>query len=403
MTIKYLKNYLSFYFSHILAGTTNYEERIKAYYSLRTARIKRKKLAALLSQACTEKDGVLTYPEYLILEQFSRYGYHGTHLGYGGTPVAKYWPKALVALCQQQNIHSLVEFGPGEGALGAYTVKEALKQHHDLSWSGIEIDTSLQQDILGMFKSKKISQHLLTVTTTLEEMIIPEKSLFVFSYSLDSIPPLLFTNTTNKKSYPNALIGVRVHGQELEEVILSKDMLKKKHLSLEKGIFTNEHGQKYDLRDWQLVPYQRTYLTLPSFFTLQQTVAKLPKGSFVLIIDEFRESLPFWNTEHMFVPRDVEMFDRDMRNIQKFYETAGENILYYVSFVETYMSLLKQLGCTQVQFTEEQEAIASIRLKKPFSNVFSSFSKCHAILAKVPASPLHPPILSIPYPQNKSH
>ncbi len=397
MDIKYLKNYVNFYLSHLLGGTKNHEGRTSDYYALHSAKIKSKKLASLLEKECQEKNGVLTYPEYLAIEQFSKYGFHGTHWSYGGTPTARFWPKALLTLCEKNDIHSVVEFGPGEGALGVFTAQEAQKKKYPFSWSGIEIDPVLQKDIRRMFGSRKVASSLSILATTLEEITIKDKSLFVFSYSLDSIPPYLFTNTTSQKTYPNALIGIEIQKGYVQEIIIPEKILAKKGLSLKGGIFTDSDGTSYDLREWQLIPYQRAYLTIPSFSVLKKAVSKLPKGSLVLIIDEFIQDIPFWNKDHIFIPRDVEMFDRDLRNTKNFYETAGKNILYYLSFLGTYTSLLEQLGCTKVQFGEEHQTIDAIMKNEKLSHQYSPFSHCYALLATVTEKKTSNQKLRVPY------
>lgn len=383
MTIKYLKNYLAFHLSHIVAGTKHFEEKRAAYYTLHAAKIKHKKLAALLEKTAQEKGGVLTFPEYLAIEQFSTYGYHGRHLKYGGTDTAKRWPTSLLALCKKHNIHSLIELGPGEGALGAFTLQKAKEQNYVLSWSGIEIDESLRDDARRFFADRQLDKHIRFLLPDTKQLPPLPKSLFVFSYSLDSMPPYLFTNISKKRAYPNALIGVTIKDQQLQEVILTSSQMKQKGLSLKKGIFTDADGQQFDLTSWQLLPMQRVHILIDSYKMLHQIVTALPAGSLILIIDEFIQSLPPLTGQHLFLPQDLDVMDRDMRDTKKFYQTAGENLLYYVSFLDGYTHLLSFLGCKNIAFSHELEAAYNSAHNKPLTNTWKLPYGCYAILATV--------------------
>src|SRR5579864_1986248 len=89
-----------------------------------STKIKNKKLSYELETKCIEQGGVLTYAEYIHIEQFGENGYYAHSKHKGSTPVHTRWGKALAILCKEFNYETVIEFGCGNGNLGVEIVKE---------------------------------------------------------------------------------------------------------------------------------------------------------------------------------------------------------------------------------------------------------------------------------------
>ena len=95
-----------------------YKKEIKLASGIR---IKNKLLYQELEQECRRLGGILTYAEYLTIDQFGKNGYYSTSKHHGKTDVEKRWDGALSNYCKQQNYDTIIEFGCGTGELGVAT------------------------------------------------------------------------------------------------------------------------------------------------------------------------------------------------------------------------------------------------------------------------------------------
>lgn len=352
MLKKFLQDYLAYQKSRLVGGR-KYSDWLKNTIALQeNVFIKNTALAKELEKACN-KNGFLTYAQFLDIIQFGENGYHNTHKHHGMTDVRFNWPKALVKLCQQENVHAISEFGPGDGKVGVLTLQEAKKQNYPLFWSGVEINKKLREKIKTAFAKKHLQNHLHQVVATLEELQLSKPCLFVFSYSLDNLPPELFINTTENLHFPNALLGIQVQNGYLCEVILTEKNLQQIHRRLENGIYTDEKGYSWDMSTWQLKQMQRVYVPLASFTTLLAVQKQLPKNSFVLILDEF--SFSNAQTYHLGVPRDLEIYTRDCTDFGKFYKDIGNWLLYYPLLLQPTLSFLSQAGFSVAEKMGEKQ------------------------------------------------
>src|SRR5258708_27908017 len=146
------------------------------------------------------------------------------------------------------------------GELGITTVK-AYKQltKKQLNWIGVEIDTQIHGKIIDNFTAQNIQDSIKKIATTLNELPSKDNALIVFPYSLDNIPPQVFLNTQPGISYPNAMLGIKVAKGALTEVIIPPEILAKKRIKLENGIFTHANDT-CKLTSWKLRTGQRAYI-----------------------------------------------------------------------------------------------------------------------------------------------
>lgn len=327
MLKKFLQDYISYRFSHLLGGKTYTSWANETLVLHKHIPIKNRALAKELEDAC-QKKGFLTYAEFLTIDQFGQHGYHMTHKEHGMTDVRSRWPEALAALCIEKNISHIVEFGPGNGVVGVKTLLEARKQKKKLFWSGVELNTGLQQQTKKLFAKYRLQSQLQELVSSLTMLHLTEKCLFVFSYSLDNLIPDVFINTKHEIGAPDAMIGITVKDGCLSEVVIDK-------VTPLQGYTFAQHVQ--------LNYMQRIYVPLEAYRILKATVHMIPKDSQILIIDEFREQT-HKQTYHYGLPRDLETFSRDILDFTKFYTTAGSSLLYFPLFLEPLIGFLSQLG-----------------------------------------------------------
>lgn len=352
----------------------NWSTRNKNTSILKTARIQNQQLALELENACTKNGGFLTYAQYLQIEQFGKNGYHSTHKKYGMTEVHKRWPKALTKLCMTNKLEEIIEFGPGEGQLALQTLLEHNKhQTKNIVWTGVEIDTKLQSIIRKKFKINSVEKQLKKLVSSVNGIDFSKKALIIFPYVLDSIAPEIFVNTTPRKTFPNAIIGITVKNSVLQEIMLTPEQLKTKGLALQNGIVTTS-GHRFDLKTWTLFKGQRAYIPISAFALFATVAQKAKEGSVFLIIDEFRQSPLPWESGHLCLPKKLYTRDRESKNIEKHYKTAGENLFYYPTYSHTFFNFLSQLGFTTIQDEVEQKLANQIIGKRFFSLVSSYFT-----------------------------
>src|SRR5258708_36665998 len=94
---------------------TTYRKEIKL---ISACMVKNKLLYQELEQACNRQGGILTYAEYLTIDQFGKHGYYATSTQHGKTDVDKRWGQTLALYCHNFGHDTLIEFGCGMGELG---------------------------------------------------------------------------------------------------------------------------------------------------------------------------------------------------------------------------------------------------------------------------------------------
>lgn len=356
-TWKYFKSYLDYRLKSLSVGR-KVAQKEKDFCSVI---LKNKKLAQELEEEAEKRDGYLTYGEFLHIIQFGKHGYHMYHTFYGMTDTFKRWRKPLAILAKEKGISHVLEFGFGDGALGVEMVKQAEKIGLDLTWSGVEIVDDLLEDARKLFAKNHLSQHIGQLSTSLEKINLSEKVLFVCSFSFDSIPPQVFTNTGKASGTPNAILGIQIKNSVINEVILPSSYLKKHDISLEKGIYTHR-GTSFDLSSWKLFPKQYVFLPTYAFSYLIKAARILPKSSEIIIIDEFESSPVSFETTHLCIPKDLGKFgpNRQYNDIDELYKNAGNDLLYYSSYVPTYISALSALGFGHISYGGEYKTVSNI-------------------------------------------
>lgn len=350
---KYLIDYFQFRLSLIVGGRKNYEAWRAKNYSLKQAKLKNEKLAEEMERECQKNAGFLTYAEFLHLDQFGANGYHATFRDHGITFTHKHWGKALAVLCKKDGISHVLEFGPGAGDLAFEILKESQKIDHAINWSGVELNQDLQKEIKLRFLKTGFKDRLTELVSDITQLKTRKKSIIIFSYSLDSIPPQIFVNTKNVKIPPNALIGVTLSNGILREIVMEPNELAKKGATFENGVFKKGNGISFDLSSWRLHPGQRAYVPIEALSTLADFADKFPTSAFV-IIDEFRSPPYFWETGHLGIPKDLHRFRRDIEDLERGYKEAGENLLYYPIYFITFYKFLHALGFRSIKYDIEQ-------------------------------------------------
>jgi hypothetical protein len=359
----------------------NWYQAMTKQISLASTKIHDKNLAGELEKACENQEGILTYSQYHQIEQFGVNGYVSRSNKIGLTDVSSRWGEALAQYCIQNNYHHIIEFGCGNGELGVATVK-AFKKLSSLQivWRGIEINESLHEHIKKKFLDANLKNSFGGVVTRLDGLQKISRTLFVFPYCLDSIPPDIFINTQEEPSYPDAMIGMKIKNGILHEEIMSQQMLKAKGITLQNGFYTSEK-QTFDLRTWKLRKGQRAYIPVNSFALFSHYVSFLSEDATCIVIDEFRNSpLPF-SSGVLGSPKYL--YKRKKRfNKEIYYKQAGKNYLYFPVYFETFYKFLHSLGFRSLTYEIEQIKAAEligkrkVKIKKNyFTHVFIAKKK----------------------------
>lgn len=372
---KYLSSYLHYKLSRLLAGRKNYEEWFSKNYSLQQVELKNKKLAEEIEVACKKKGGSLTYAEFLNLDQFGANGYHAREKDHGMTYTHRHWGKAVAILCKKEGIPHVLEFGPGVGNLAIEILKESQKINFEIKWSGIELNQELRDKIKSRFHLAGFKSRLIELVSDIDKLKTRRKSIVVFSYSLDSIPPQIFINTEKQRTYTNAVLGVTLHQGVLREVSLEASELERKGIVFENGIYAEAKGPKFDLSSWVLYPGQRAYIPIQAFSTLADFAHKFSNSIFI-IIDEIRPLLYPFETGHLGIPKDLNRYRRDLADLEKAYRETGENLLYYPIYFLTLYKFLHSLGFRFIQYDIEQRMAKEISGDswRSLKGLFSTYS-----------------------------
>lgn len=374
---KYWTSYFSYQWHHLVAGQkwhTNPQQ-----LTLLTTSVKNKKLAKDMEDAC-KKNGFLTYKEFLDISQFGSHGYYANNKYHGMTDSFVRWGEPIIKLCKENNIHQVIEFGCGDGKLGVTTIRAAKKADYEIFWTGIDIGQKEREKVKEYFTKEQVLERGYELASSIEEINVTKPCLAVFSYSLDSVSPDLFINTSNTKTYPDTMIGITVKNGVLQEILLTKDQLRKKGISITKGHFINQ--VIFDLSSWQLFPNQRAFIPIEAFSVLLEFSKKLPKGSLLLILDEMQPKALPWDKSTLCSPKDLDRYDPyRIIDTKKLTHTAGENLLYYPAFSSSYVSLLKSIGCTDIHYNSEH-LVASKNLEQ-LDTLPNERYLCYMILGKL--------------------
>lgn len=391
---QFILDYFLFRLSSFVAGQRHYPEWKVKNYTMRTATLKNKALAKDLETACKKNGGILTYAEYLAIEQFGPHGYHATHKDFGRTGTHEHWPKAILAICKKNGFKEVVEFGSGDATLGIEIAKIAQKGNFPLLWHGVEINKELQKQTIEGFKNHHLEKFFGKVVSKFADLNINKPCLVIFSYSLDSIPPEIFINTKQQRGFPDTIIGITVKNGVLTEQALTKSELHKKGFTIQDGIVAKS-GNNYDLRGWQLYPWQRAYISLESFAVFQDAVKHFKKDSVFLILDEFRPAPFAWEVGHRCTPKSLYKAEHEQKNVNTYYKHAGENLFYYPQYLNTFNSYLNSVGFSSINFDIEQKMARVLcgDLWIPFKKTYFTY----AFLATKTQN-VSPKIITVKYP-----
>jgi phospholipid N-methyltransferase len=371
-----LKDYFEQISSKIITKSYSENEWMLKNFALQKVHLKNIKLAQSFEKLCNEKNEILTFGEFITEEMYGKNGYYNTHIDFGKTGIEKVWSNAIINICEENSIHSILEIGSGDGSLGIETLKIAKKNNISFKWTGIEVNNNLVNQLRKTLQKIKIDNFL--VFNSLKNVSF-DKYLVIFPYSLDSMANEVMVNIQNKKSNINSLLGIKVKNNYLEETLLTKDNLNKRNISFKNNIFTGANEHSLDFSSWKLKPFQRAYLPIKGFLNILETIEKINKDSMFLIIDEIKPPPNLERISHLGTPRVLNHPKRDYSSIEGAYHNIGNNLWYFPFYLKPLINFLKQLGFYDVNFDVEDKLAAFLGKNK--WNKPGLYLRC-AIIAK---------------------
>jgi hypothetical protein len=361
-------------------------------------KIKNALLSEELESECKKQNNILTYAEYLYIDQFGKNGYYAKSKLHGKTDIEKRWSHALAAYCKKLGYDTIIEFGCGTGELGVATVKAyKLQTNKQLKWIGVEIDKQIHKRIYNNFALHNLQNSILAIVTSLDDLASLHNALIVFPYSLDNIPPQAFLNTKSTDSYPNALLGITVKQGKLTEVIIPSEILGKKGIKLKNGFFT-QNNYTCKLTGWKLKKGQRAYITIDSYITIYTYAKKFKTNTTMVIIDEFRNEPWSINLENLGMPKSLYENNLVCYDRPRYYLESGEHNLYYPLYKNSLYQFLHSVGFQSIDYDIEQKKAARLG-EKPWIQIPKNYST-HAFLTNSWVDK-KPDILPIPFRSQK--
>lgn len=360
-------------------------------------KIKNKKLYEELETASKKNYGILTYPEYQTIDQFGKYGYYATSTKHGKTDIHFRWGKALANYCYKNGYNRIIEFGCGTGELGI-SVSKKYKQltNNSLHWIGVELDKNIHKKIFKNFSANDCENSIEVIVASIDEIPTRENTLIVFPYILDSIPPQIFLNTELYNSSPNAILGFTFTKGTLSETLIPKEILEKKRIKLEKGIFSQDNIS-FNLSAWKSRRGQRNYLSTQAYALLYQCAKKF-SNSPLLIIDEMREEQWNFNLKNLGIPKSLYEKNLLSNDRKRYYRESGQHNLYYPLYKLTLLKFLSQIGYRSIEYEIEQKKAAELS-DAPWYSLRKNYAT-FAVMAKN-FSGKQTQVLPIPSPQKK--
>lgn len=373
-----ISDYFSDRFQPILGGR-KYEDWKKDSLDLQTVTLKNKKLASELEEACRIKGGFLTYAEYLQIDQFGTYGYHAKHNYHGFTPAFQMWTDAVFTYLIKHKIHEVVEMGPGNANLAHNLFLLCEKHNFKFTWNAIEVSDTFRKKIIVKFSDKKFKKYLGKIVGKVEELPSFQKALVISSFCIDSIPPEIFINTSSKIAFPNAVIGVKIKDEVINEFILNEKQLKTKGMAMRNG-HVNLNGTSFDISAWMLAPMQRAYITISGFKTLIDVIEKVAEPT-VLVIDEVRTGTAILRADHILPPLYLNIKNRYRFNPKRGYQRAGELLYYFPFYLDSLLSLLTSVGFKDIESDIEPKFAAKLSHKTWSPTKLYRLFLCYAVIA----------------------
>ena len=359
--------------------------------------VKNKKLYEELEKACQKQDGILTYAEYLTIDQFGKYGFYATSGKHGKTDIHFRWGKALANYCHKNGYDRIIEFGCGTGELGVVVSKEYTKlTNHSLKWIGVEIDKNIHEKILKNFIENKLENSIESLVASVDEIPPHRNALVVFPYCLDNIPPQMFLNTESYSSYPNALLGITFANGMLSEILMPQEIGEKKGIKLKNGIFT-QNNLAYNLSAWKMRRGQRLCLPIDAFAALYHCAKKF-NNSELIIIDELRNEQWNFTLNNLGTPKSLYEKNNICYDRKRYYQESGKHNLYYPLYKISLLKFLNKIGYKSIEYDIEQKKAAELG-GSPWYSLRKNYAT-YAFIAKN-FSPKEARLLLIPSAQRK--
>ncbi len=355
---------------------TNFKKEIKLISNIS---LENSNLATELEDACKNNNGILTYEEFMMIDQFGKNGFYATSKHHGQTDIDTRWGSALAQYFYTNAYTTIIEFGCGTGELGIATAKTYKKlAKKNLNWIGVEIDKNIHKLIFKNFKNNSVQDAVVAIVESIDDLPNLQNALIVFPYSLDNIPPHVFLHTKSNTTYPDALLGIKVENNKLSEVIITPALLKKKGLTLENGLFS-QNNCTFKLSGWKLRRGQRTYISTNAFATLS-TIAQKCNNATLLIIDEYRKAPWSFSLTNLGTPKSLYEKNLLCHDRKRYYQQSGQHNFYFPLYKETLFKFLSTIGYRSITVDIEQKLAADLT-KKHWVGIGKSYTT-YAFIAK---------------------
>ena len=342
--------------------------------------IKDRNLATQLEQAAADRGGFLTYSELWDITQHGEYGFHANHDKHGAQTTYNRWAHPIAKICGESGINQVVEFGSGDGSLGVEIAKAAQSRGVNLDWSGIEIVDVLKERTYEQFEEQQVLGHLRGIFDSIQQIPQGTTGFYVFSYSLDSIPPEVFISL-NDRFRVTHMLGYEIEGSTIKEIILDDEQLKSTGFDINDTVLSTPNGTEYDLENWRIAPGNRSYIPVHSMELLTQVYEQAGEGSHFLIVDEFFPKPASFNVETCWVKDNVSPPNRDYSTFD-----MHRSLLYHTFQLNTLNQVLLNLGFETIRYDEENRYAANLIGLPPPEQFrprgMQHYENCFAVLAQ---------------------
>ena len=338
-------------------------------------------IAEELEALCDNEGGFITYPEFLHVTQHGPNGVHKKFKAHGQTHIEKRWGDSIALFAQQEGYLQVTEFGSGKGSLGIASVRSAVENGWNLQWKGIEIEPSLIAKTYDQFKRLGLSDNLLGVESSIDDVDLSQRNLLLFPYSLDSLSPHIFVrkDPTSYGCKFNSILGLVIKDGTLSEVFLDENDLATRGISFRDGIYEDSSGLSFNLSDWNaFYQGQKAFVPIEAFKLLHNVFSRLGEGSSVIFIDEYATNPMFRALGSINPAKELwpERFPYDTPE----YENAQNCVLYHPFSIDTLHNFVMGSGFEEIHSDNEERVAAKLKGEEWTPNINVNYL-CRATIA----------------------